>query len=186
MTIRLLAPILCAFWWTAEFTRSALRDKEPLKDSDKGTSRLWDASHLIAVIGMAVGFSHLGRLRTGERFLEVSGLVLMLAGIVFRWCAIAALGRYFTGKVQILREHRLIRSGPYQHIRYPAYTGALVAYLGLGLSFSNWISLLLIFCPVLFASLWRMKVEEEVLRQAFGTEYSEYADKTKRLFPGIY
>jgi len=50
---------LCLLWWTAEFTRSSLRDKEPVSDSDKGTSRLWDARHLIAVIGMAVGFTHI-------------------------------------------------------------------------------------------------------------------------------
>jgi hypothetical protein len=57
--IPLVASILCACWWTAEFTRSSLRDKEPVSDSDKGTSRLWDARHLIAVIGMAVGFTHI-------------------------------------------------------------------------------------------------------------------------------
>lgn len=186
ITIRLLALALCAFWWIAELTRTALRDTEPPKDSDKSTSRLWDASHLIAVIGMAVGFSHLGHVRIGERFINVCGLVLILAGIVLRWSAIATLGRYFTGKVQILNEHRLIRSGLYGYIRHPAYTGALVGYLGLGLSFANWISLILIFCPVLFAALWRIRVEEEVLRQAFGNEYADYSDKTKRLFPGIY
>jgi protein-S-isoprenylcysteine O-methyltransferase Ste14 len=186
MLIRLVASVLCACWWTAEFIRSWLRDKEPVSDWDKGTSRLWDASHLIAVIGMAVGFAHIGHIGTGEQFIGFGGLVLTLAGIVLRWRAISTLGKYFTGKVQILNEHRLIRCGVYRHVRHPAYTGALMAYLGLSLSFVNWISFVLIFFPALFAALRRIQVEEEALRHAFGKEYAEYSDETKRLLPGIY
>lgn len=186
MLIRLVASMLCACWWVAEFTRSSLRDKERVSDSDKGTSKLWDASHLIAVIGMAVGFNHKGHVRTGEQVIGSGGLVLMLAGIALRWRAITTLGKYFTGKIQILNEHRLIRCGVYRHVRHPAYTGALLAYLGLSLCFVNWISFVLIFFPVLFAALRRIQVEEEALRHAFGKEYVEYSDETKRLLPGIY
>jgi protein-S-isoprenylcysteine O-methyltransferase len=125
MLIRLVASLLCACWWTAEFTRSSLRDKEPVSDSDKGTSRLWDASHLIALIGMAVGFTDTGHVRTGDLFIWFGGLVLMLAGIALRWRAITTLGRYLTGTVRILKEHRLIRCGLYRYVRHPAYTGAL-------------------------------------------------------------
>jgi protein-S-isoprenylcysteine O-methyltransferase Ste14 len=186
MLIRLLASMLCGCWWAAEFIRSSFRDRDPGNDWDKGTSRLWDASHLIALIGMAVGFTHLGYVRDGEQFIGPSGLALMLAGIALRWRAIIMLGRYFTGKVQILNEHHLVRCGVYRHIRHPGYLGALVAYLGLSLSFVNWISFVLIFFPVLFAALRRIQVEEEALRQPFGKEYVEYSDKTKRLLPGIY
>ena len=186
MVIRVLSSVLCAWWWIAEFIRSSLQESEPANDSDKGTSRLWDASHLIAAIGIAVGFTHLGHIRTEERFIGVSGLALMLTGIVLRWSAIVTLGNYFTGKVQIFSEHRLVRSGVYGHVRHPAYSGALVAYLGLGLSFVNWISFVLIFFPVLLAALRRIEVEEQALRQAFGKDYAEYSDKTKRLLPGIY
>lgn len=45
---------------------------------------------------------------------------------------------------------------------------------------------MLIFFPVLFAALRRIQVEEEALRHAFGKEYVEYSDETKRLLPGIY
>jgi protein-S-isoprenylcysteine O-methyltransferase Ste14 len=186
MLIRLLASMLCAGWWAPEFIRSSFRDKEPVSDSDKGTSRMWDASHLIAVIGMAVGFTQIGHVQTREQFIGFGGLVLMLAGIALRWRAITTLGKYFTGRVQILNEHPLIRCGVYRHVRHPAYTGALVAYLGLSLSFVNWISFVLIFFPVLFAALRRIQVEEEGLRHAFGKEYVEYSEETKRLLPGIY
>jgi len=186
MLIRLLALVLCASWWIAEYTRSSFRDKEPVDDSDKGTSRLWDASHLFAVIGFAVGFTHFGYVPAAERLVSVSGLASAVAGIVLRWRAITTLGRYFTGKVQILYEHRLVRSGAYRYVRHPAYLGALMAYFGLGVSFANWITFVLVFFPVLFAALRRMQFEEAALIQAFGEEYTEYIGKTKRLLPGIY
>jgi len=63
-----------------------------LSDSDKSTSQLWDASHLIAVIGMAVGFTQIGHVQTTEQFSGFGGLVLMLAGIALRWRAITTLG----------------------------------------------------------------------------------------------
>jgi len=31
-----------------------------------------------------------------------------------------------------------------------------------------------------------MRIEEKALREAFGQEYLDYMDETKRLFPGIY
>jgi protein-S-isoprenylcysteine O-methyltransferase Ste14 len=55
-----------------------------------------------------------------------------------------------------------------------------------GLVFSNWISLVLIFWSISFAAVYRMRIEEQVLREAFRQEYLDYAEKTKRLFPGIY
>ena len=57
---------------------------------------------------------------------------------------------------------------------------------GLGVSFVNWITFVLVFFPVLFAALRRMQVEEEALRLAFSKDYAECTNKTKRLLPGIY
>ncbi len=67
----------------------------------------------------------------------------MIAGIIIRWTAIYTLDKYFTGTVLIKEDHRLIRNGLYKYLRHPAYTGALMAHLGLGLSFANWVSLFL-------------------------------------------
>ena len=61
-----------------------------------------------------------------------------------------------------------------------------MTYIGLGVSFVNWITFVLVFFPVLFAALRRMRVEEEALRQAFGKDYAEYIDDTKRLLPRVY
>jgi protein-S-isoprenylcysteine O-methyltransferase Ste14 len=141
---------------------------------------------LVGVIGVIVGLSKVGHIRRGEQLIAMSGLLLMVAGISVRWLAIRTLGKYFTGKVSILEDHRLVRTGLYRHVRHPAYAGALMAYFGFGLSFSNWVSLLLIFCPILLAALYRMRIEEQALREAFGQEYVDYIGKTKPLFPRLH
>jgi protein-S-isoprenylcysteine O-methyltransferase Ste14 len=125
-------------------------------------------------------------IETESRFLALSGIVVMFVGLAIRWTAIYTLGRYFTRTVTIKNDHRIIQRGLYRHLRHPAYTGALLAQMGLGLAFTNWLSFMLIFAPILVAALYRMHVEEDALVQAFGGEYVEYAKHTKRLIPKVY
>lgn len=156
------------------------------KDWDKRSGRLWDVANAIEPIGMILGFTNIGRIRTGVSLTGPLGLSLLVAGIAIRWTAIYALGKYFTSTVVIKEDHRLIRTGLYKHLRHPAYTGALIAHLGLGLSFSNWFSLALSVVPYLVAAIYRMHVEEQALTEAFGDEYRDYARATKRLIPKLY
>jgi protein-S-isoprenylcysteine O-methyltransferase Ste14 len=56
----------------------------------------------------------------------------------------------------------------------------------LGLALSNWLSVVIIFAPILAASLYRIRIEEQALLEHFGDEYFEYAQSTKRLIPKVY
>jgi protein-S-isoprenylcysteine O-methyltransferase Ste14 len=115
-----------------------------------------------------------------------AGIVLMLAGIAFRQWAIFVLGRFFSTTVRILSNHRIVTNGPYRFIRHPAYTGALLTLVGLGLGSRTWAGTLII--VVLFGIVYnyRMNVEERALRAEFGLEYTSYAKKTKRLIPFLF
>jgi protein-S-isoprenylcysteine O-methyltransferase len=112
--------------------------------------------------------------------------LLFLGGLILRWYSIGYLGRYFTVDVSISAEHKLIDSGPYRHIRHPTYTGALLAFVGLGFCFRNWLSILFLTVPIIAAFLWRIGVEERVLLQALGQNYRAYAERTRRLIPFVY
>ena len=159
---------------------------KPLKDWDRNSAKLWDIANAIEPVGMILGFTSIGRIHTGTKLIGSLGLAMLIAGIVIRWSAVHTLGKYFTGTVLIRNDHRLIRSGLYKHLRHPAYTGALVAHLGLGLSFSNWFSIVLSSAPYVTAALYRIHVEERALGEAFGDEYLNYSKSTKRLIPKIY
>ncbi len=156
-------------------------------DFDRGSYRLFDVTGALSIpAAVLLGFTDYGRVRAGEPYVAAAGLALLFAGTAFRWAAIVTLWRYFTPNVSILEGHRVVRRGLYRLVRHPSYTGLLARYLGLGLALANWLSLPLLFLPLLYTTLYRIRVEEEALRVHFGEEYTSYASATKRLVPGIY
>jgi len=88
--------------------------------------------------------------------------------------------------VAIHAEQRIVRHGPYRCVRHPSYTGLLLAFVGLGLSFGSSLSLAAVVVPITGAMLCRIRVEEEALVNALGEQYASCATGTKRLIPGIY
>jgi protein-S-isoprenylcysteine O-methyltransferase Ste14 len=113
-------------------------------------------------------------------------LLVLWSGIALRLWAIQVLGRFFRGVVHIQADHRVVTAGPYRVLRHPAYTGALVAVLGLGLVFDNVVSLVLLLGCVLTGVLYRIRVEERVLTSALGEDYTGYAARTSRLLPRVW
>lgn len=185
MTIPIIATLMRGLWLIAEWIHS-LNHKADSTERDKFSRTIWSVGTCIGVVGVIVGYTDVGHIETGSSFLALAGLVLMCVGLAIRWAAIYTLGRYFTRTVTIKNDHRIIQRGLYKYLRHPSYTGALLALAGLGLAFTNWLSLVLIFAPILVAALYRMRVEEDALVQQFGIEYVEYAKQTKRLIPNVY
>lgn len=118
--------------------------------------------------------------------LRALGGALCIAGLALRWYSICYLGRFFTVNVAIAVDHHVIDTGPYRYIRHPSYTGALLGFIGLAITYANWLSLIIVVVPVLIAFMRRIKVEERALSQALGERYTQYMVRTKRLIPGVY
>ena len=147
---------------------------------------LWGV--ILGSIGLAIAFSILFRKADSKLLAHLAPVAgaLFVGGLVLRWYAIFYLGPLFTVNVAIASDHRLIDSGPYRYTRHPSYTGALLAFLGLGISFGNWLSLLVAFVPTLLAFMRRISIEEKALCQALGDSYVGYIARTKRLIPFAY
>jgi protein-S-isoprenylcysteine O-methyltransferase Ste14 len=186
MTIPIIASVIRALWLVGEILHQRKQQVKLLKNLDRNSGRLWDVANAIEPVGMILGFTRIGRIQTGSSLIALAGLGLLILGIIIRWTAIRDLGKYFTSTVRITENHRLIRTGMYEHLRHPAYTGALVAHVGLGLAFTNWYSLALSSIPFFVAAMYRIHVEEQVLVAEFGQEYLDYARNTKRLIPKVY
>jgi protein-S-isoprenylcysteine O-methyltransferase len=146
---------------------------------------LWVTITLSVVGSIAAQRTGVGRMSIPAPLLNVPALSLMLCGLAIRWAAILTLGRYFTVNVAIARDHRIVQSGLYRFVRHPSYSGLLLAFVGMGLSFHNWLSLALLILPITGALALRIAVEERALRAAFGAEYEAYSARTWRLVPWL-
>ena len=114
------------------------------------------------------------------------GIILMLVGIVFRQWAIWILGRFFSTRVRIVSDHRIVMEGPYGFLRHPSYTGMLIILIGLGLASRTWLGTLVILAMFSLVIGYRIRVEETALKAEFGAAYVEYAKRTKRLIPLVF
>lgn len=112
------------------------------------------------------------------------GILVLFAGLILRFLAVASLRRFFTGDVEILAGHELVARGPYRLVRHPGYVGTFLALAGFGLALTNWASLL---CLVLVLGPmgYRVRVEERALTQALGNAYRDYSARTARYFPFV-
>jgi protein-S-isoprenylcysteine O-methyltransferase Ste14 len=191
MKISIIFLLISLVWIISEIILAKAKHSKATdsKGLDKSSLRfLWTTIIICIFIGVFLGVWRIGW-RIGyipAKFISLIGLVLIVLGLIVRWTAILTLKKYFTVDVSIQSNHKIIDKGIYKFIRHPAYAGSLLSFLGLGLSFSNWLSTLVIFIPILIAFIYRIRVEEKALVQAFGEEYTNYSKATKRLVPMIY
>jgi protein-S-isoprenylcysteine O-methyltransferase len=135
-------------------------------------------------ISIGLAFSPIGALHSVT--LQVVGLVLMAVGIGVRSAAIVQLGRFHTPNVAVRADHQLRVTGLYRRVRHPSYLGALIAYLGFGLTLGNGASVLVLMALVPGLYLYRIHEEDAALLAAFGDDYRAYCRRTKRLIPWVY
>lgn len=191
MNLSIIFLLISLVWLLSEVGLARVKHSktQDSKELDKSSLRfLWMTIIICIFIGVFLGVWRIGW-RIGYipvKFISLVGLVLIVLGLIVRWTAILTLKIYFTVDVSIQSNHKIIDKGIYKFIRHPAYAGSLLSFLGLGLAFSNWLSTLVIFIPILIAFIYRIRVEEKALIQAFGDEYLNYSKTTKRLIPKLY
>jgi protein-S-isoprenylcysteine O-methyltransferase len=176
-------------WGTGEVLMVIVRRARGVKAERRDRGSL-----LLVVAAITAGILAAQRLRDGavapivlatQSRLNIA-LAFLVAGMIMRWWSILTLGRYFTVDVAIQHSHEVVQGGPYRWLRHPSYTGALIAFAGVGLAFGDWLAMIALLVPVIAAIMYRVRVEERTLVGALGANYAEYSARTKRLIPGIY
>lgn len=112
------------------------------------------------------------------------GAVLAGLGLGFAaWARIHLAGNW-SGTVTLKQDHSLIRSGPYQFVRNPIYTGLLTAILGTAIAEAEWRGLAaLVLVAVSF--LRKIKIEEQFLTAQFGDAFARYRAEVPALIPSL-
>ena len=180
----------CFLWVALEVSvelRQRSRFRAGARRVDRGSKAVFGLLiRLGAGLCVVVGFTIPGTGITSARlFLFWLGLLLFYAGLALRFYAMRVLGAYFTTTLAVAPGQVVIDAGPYRLIRHPSYSGLLLTLLGLGLSFTNWLSLLILMACALIGCGYRIHVEEQALQERLGPPYQEYMRRTKRLIPYV-
>jgi len=154
--------------------------------SDK--SSLWALYGLITLgyaLSFSIGATKIGRIYYWNTFFVV-GMALFVIGFIIRIHSLLVLKQYFTYSVAKVENHKIVETGLYKFIRHPGYLGQLIIFIGISISISNWLSILVMMIPVSIGYIYRIKVEERFMIEQMGEKYLNYQKRTKRLIPMIY
>ena len=164
---------LVAIFWAL----TAFRLK-PVVRAQRTGSRLLQVSLLVsAAVLLFSAWPHAAlldsRVLPDSALTALAGITLTVAGVVVAIAARVYLGRNWSGRATIKDGHELVRNGPYALVRHPIYTGLLIAAIGTAIAFGQVRNLAAL--PLLLLGFrLKLREEERLLFQAFGTQYSAY------------
>jgi len=151
--------------------------------------------------------------RYGILFLEIAGFALLFleeagigilgervvphiaaaaaVGVALTWIGIAIalwarwhLGQYWSARITIKEDHKLIRTGPYARLRHPIYSGLDLAAIGSAITIDRWRCVFGI-CLIITGYWIKARREEAMLTAQFGADYQEHCRHTGFLLPRV-
>lgn len=115
------------------------------------------------------------------------GALFYFPGIILYLWGYLTLGAMFgvssSYAAALYEGHRLIRSGPYRHIRHPMYLGVILAAFGAFFLFRTWA--MAIYLPTALFIPLRAKREEKLLAEEFGAKWERYEQEVPGWIPKI-
>lgn len=122
----------------------------------------------------------------GELVLAGLAIILAFASSVFSLLAVRTLGKQWTYRARVIEGHELITTGPYSVVRNPIYLGMFGMLLATGLVYSRWWNFLGAVAFFLIGNQMRIRAEEKLLRETFGSQFDEYARRVPAFLPRIF
>jgi protein-S-isoprenylcysteine O-methyltransferase Ste14 len=114
-----------------------------------------------------------------------SAVVLAWVGASFAYWAQRTLGKEWSYTARLLEGHRLVTAGPYGIVRHPIYASMLVMWIATALAVARPWGIVLGIVPMVWGTLVRVKIEDALLRQAFGASFEEWKKRTPAMIPGL-
>ncbi|KAH9474825.1 Delta(14)-sterol reductase [Psilocybe cubensis] len=145
----------------------------------------------------------------GQVFLSPATVVAAVLGATagaIRYQSFRELGRHFTYHITIMKDHKLITTGPYALVRHPGYMGWTFLYPAMAIYYmapgswfretgmyarkEGWLLILPMFIAsvaLMELAVRRSNAEDELLKKEFGKEWERWADRVRYKFvPGLY
>ncbi len=114
------------------------------------------------------------------------GLGMMVVGLWLFYRSHTDLGTNWSVTLQMRENHGLVTSGVYSVIRHPMYSSMFLLGIAQLLFLPNWVAgpAYLLSFGVLY--MFRVRAEERMMLDHFGTEYEQYMRKAGRLVPQVW
>jgi protein-S-isoprenylcysteine O-methyltransferase Ste14 len=143
----------------------------------------------LEILGFVLLFSeHAGVGFLGYHFVHQT-YALVVAGVALIWIGISIalwarwhLGQYWSARVTLKEDHKLIRTGPYAYFRHPIYSGIELAAIGTALDIDHWRCVAGV-CVIVLGYWIKAKREESMLLAQFGEAFKEHCRNTGFLIP---
>lgn len=156
-------------------------------------ARRWRA-HTVYLVGAVPYFAICGLLwRPLPVSLSAGGRVAALTagaalgasgGALYLWGRLTLGDMYNVASslgVELYRHHRLVTAGPYRRLRHPMYAGLFLGALGGLLVYRTWA--LVFMLATLPGAVVKARLEERLLAEQMGEEWSAYARLVPAWFP---
>ena len=147
-------------------------------------STVW-AIYVIWLVMAPVRFTKWDRWSLDHGISDLLGWIaipILASAIWLFWYSHSTIGHYWSIRVELKVEHRLVTEGPYRHIRHPLYSALFLGYIGTVLALQSWT--LAAWFPAFAASyLLFAKEEEKVMARGFGETYRTYLRQTGMFVP---
>jgi len=114
-----------------------------------------------------------------------AGALIFLAALYLFRRTHSALGRNWSVTLEVRENHALITDGIYKYVRHPMYSAFWLWAIAQAFLLPNWIAG---FSGIVgFGTLYLLRVrhEEQMMLETFGSVYAEYARRTGRIFPKL-
>lgn len=119
-------------------------------------------------------------------YLDALACVLLVVTVIWVLVSVRTLGRQWTVAARLVEGHKLVTEGPYGLVRNPIYTGMFGMLLATGIILTRWPVLVIAIILFLATTMWRVRIEEKLLREQFGAEFERYCARVPAaLFPGL-
>lgn len=184
--------IVCWWWFGLTFwlRKRPPRSREAKRDLRSYLGLVLQAAGYFVVWYFPLRRQQISPIVSGPEWLAWTMAALSVGiSVGSAWLVNAAarrLGKQWSLGARLVEDHTLIQDGPYRFVRNPIYTGMFGMLVATGLAVTGWIPLLSATALFAIGTYLRIRIEERLLREAFGSRFEEYARKVPALIPGIY
>ena len=187
MIIKTIAIVLMALFYICYFAKMISQKRQGINTDQLGKGKVGITKFIeIAlkissyVIILTEVISILFYAGSENNVLRIIGLILLGLGVFAFTVSVLQMKDNWRAGVQREEKTELVTTGIYSISRNPAFFGFDLMYIGILITFFNWILCVVTCVVMVLFHLQIVNVEEDFLIEAFGDEYIKYRKKVCR------